>query len=87
MCIHFQVPIVVGMFAGVALGVLAALLIGLLIIRKTGIYFAMLTIAFGQMFFFIASRWKDVTGGEDGLTGIPRSIIDLGPFSLMFITT
>ena len=80
-CINFKVPVVVGMGAGVALGVLAAVLIGLLIIRKTGIYFAMLTIAFGQMFFFIASRWKDVTGGEDGLTGIPRSIIDLGPFS------
>jgi len=80
-CINFKVPILVGMCAGVALGVLAAVLIGLLIIRKTGIYFAMLTIAFGQMFFFIASRWKDVTGGEDGLTGIPRSIIDLGPFS------
>lgn len=49
-CIHFRVPIVVGMCAGVTLGVLAAVLIGLLIIRKTGIYFAMLTIAFGQMF-------------------------------------
>lgn len=80
-CIHFKVPIVVGMLAGVVLGVLAAVVIGLLIIRKTGIYFAMLTIAFGQMFFFIASRWKDVTGGEDGLTGIPRTIFSLGPFS------
>ncbi|MEW6532025.1 MAG: branched-chain amino acid ABC transporter permease [Thermodesulfobacteriota bacterium] len=80
-CIHFKVPIFVGMLAGVVLGVLAAVVIGLLIIRKTGIYFAMLTIAFGQMFFFIASRWKDVTGGEDGLTGIPRTIFSLGPFS------
>jgi branched-chain amino acid transport system permease protein len=80
-CIHFKVPPLVGMCAGVALGVLAAVIIGLLIIRKTGIYFAMLTIAFGQMFFFIASRWKDVTGGEDGLTGIPRDVIDLGLFS------
>jgi branched-chain amino acid transport system permease protein len=81
-CINFHVPVVVGMFAGFALGTLAAVVIGLLIIRKTGIYFAMLTIAFGQMFFFIASRWKDVTGGEDGLTGIPRSVVDFGLFSV-----
>ena len=40
----------------------------------------MLTIAFGQMFFFLASRWKTVTGGEDGLTGIPRGEISLGIF-------
>jgi len=77
-CIHLGFPIELGMVVGVAMGVLAAVAIGLLIIRKTGIYFAMLTIAFGQMFFFIASRWKEVTGGEDGLTGIPRSIVDLG---------
>jgi branched-chain amino acid transport system permease protein len=79
-CIHFKTPVLLGMVAGIAIGTLAALLIGLLIIRKTGIYFAMLTIAFGQMFFFIASRWKSVTGGEDGLTGIPRGEISLGIF-------
>jgi branched-chain amino acid transport system permease protein len=80
-CIHFKVSPLVGLAAGVLMGSLAAAVIGLLIIRKTGIYFAMLTIAFGQMFFFIASRWKDVTGGEDGLTGIPRELISVGPFS------
>lgn len=79
-CIHFKTPVLLGMLAGIAIGTLAALLIGLLIIRKTGIYFAMLTIAFGQMFFFLASRWKTVTGGEDGLTGIPRGVISLGVF-------
>lgn len=51
----------------------AAFLIGLLIIRKRGIYFAMLTIAFGQMFYFIASQWNSVTGGQDGLTGFKRT--------------
>jgi branched-chain amino acid transport system permease protein len=40
--------------------------------RKRGIYFALLTIAFTQMFFFIAFQWDAVTGGENGLMGIER---------------
>lgn len=51
----------------------AAVIIGGLIIRKRGIYFAMLTIAFGQMFYFIASQWNSLTGGLDGLTGFKRT--------------
>jgi len=81
--IHLKIPILLGMLFGIALSTVTAILIGLLIIRKTGIYFAMLTIAFGQMFFFIASRWKNFTGGEDGLTGIPRDVIGIpGLFSI-----
>ncbi len=81
--IHLKLPILLGMLFGVALSTVTAILIGLLIVRKTGIYFAMLTIAFGQMFFFIASRWKNFTGGEDGLTGIPRDVIGIpGLFSV-----
>ncbi len=81
--IHLKIPILLGMLFGIALSTVTAILIGLLIVRKTGIYFAMLTIAFGQMFFFIASRWKNFTGGEDGLTGIPRDVIGIpGLFSL-----
>jgi len=81
--IHLKIPILLGMLFGIALATVTAILIGFLIIRKTGIYFAMLTIAFGQMFFFIASRWKDFTGGEDGLTGIPRNVIGIpGLFSI-----
>jgi len=75
--IHLKIPILLGMLFGIVLSTVVAILIGLLIIRKTGIYFAMLTIAFGQMFFFIASRWKNFTGGEDGLTGIPRDVIGI----------
>jgi branched-chain amino acid transport system permease protein len=68
--------------AGLAVGVLAASLaaavIGLLIVRLRGIYFAMATIAFGQVFYFIAYRWNAVTGGDDGLSGWRRAPIDLG---------
>jgi branched-chain amino acid transport system permease protein len=70
--IHWQWPLWLAILAGVFVSGVAAVIIGLLIIRKAGVYFAMLTIAFGQMFFFVAMRWKSVTGGEDGLSDIPR---------------
>ncbi|HZJ53488.1 MAG TPA: branched-chain amino acid ABC transporter permease [Myxococcaceae bacterium] len=70
--IHSALPLWAAMLAGVVVAGMAAVIIGLLIIRKAGIYFAMLTIAFGQMFFFVAMRWKSLTGGEDGLSDIPR---------------
>jgi branched-chain amino acid transport system permease protein len=67
-----------GILLGVLLGTLAAALIGALIVRLRGVYFAMVTIAFGQVFFFIAFRWNSVTGGDDGLTGWKRQPLDLG---------
>jgi branched-chain amino acid transport system permease protein len=63
---------------GVVLGTVAAMLIGALIVKLRGVYFAMVTIAFGQVFFFITFRWNEVTGGDDGLTGWHRMPIDLG---------
>jgi branched-chain amino acid transport system permease protein len=63
-----------GSMAGCA--VIAALL-GLILARKRGIYFALLTIAFTQMFFFIAFQWDAVTGGENGLMGIERYPLSL----------
>ncbi|WP_084136101.1 branched-chain amino acid ABC transporter permease [Pollutimonas bauzanensis] len=63
---------------GVLAGTIAAAVVGALIVKLRGIYFAMVTIAFGQMFYFIAFRWSSVTGGDDGLTGWSRKPIDLG---------
>jgi branched-chain amino acid transport system permease protein len=73
--IRSELPLWAAMLIGVLTAGLAAVIIGLLIIRKAGIYFAMLTIAFGQMFFFVAMRWHSVTGGEDGLSNIPRKAL------------
>jgi branched-chain amino acid transport system permease protein len=67
-----------GMLLGVAVGTLAAALIGALIVRLRGVYFAMVTIAVGQVFYFISFRWNTVTGGDDGLTGWRRQPLDLG---------
>ena len=67
-----------GILVGVAVGTIAAMVIGALIIKLRGVYFAMVTIAFGQVFFFIAFRWNSVTGGDDGLTNWKRQALDLG---------
>ncbi len=77
--IKYLVPnTLVGMAVGVLAGIVAAAVIGLVIARSRGIYFAMETIAFGQVFFFIAYRWNNVTGGDDGLSGWHRLPIHLG---------
>jgi branched-chain amino acid transport system permease protein len=79
MTIKYLVPsTMLGILAGVVVGTLAAMLIGALIVRLRGVYFAMVTIAFGQVFYFITFRWNAVTGGDDGLTGWQRQPIDLG---------
>ena len=51
----------------VAVSALAALLIGLLSLRTSGVYFIMITLAFGQMFYYFAISWSSY-GGEDGLS-------------------
>ncbi len=66
------------LLVGMLVAGVAAAVIGRLIVRLRGIYFAMVTIAFGQVFYFIAYRWNDVTGGDDGLSGWSRQPIDLG---------
>jgi branched-chain amino acid transport system permease protein len=63
---------------GVIVATIAAMIIGALIIKLRGVYFAMVTIAFGQVFYFIAFRWNLVTGGDDGLTGWRRLPINFG---------
>ena len=63
---------------GVIVATIAAMIIGALIIKLRGVYFAMVTIAFGQVFYFIAFRWNAVTGGDDELTGWRRLPINFG---------
>ena len=67
---------------GMLLGGLAGALLGTLIVRRRGVYFAMVTIAFGQVFYYIAFQWSSVTGGDDGLRGFSRQPLDLGFFSI-----
>ncbi len=79
MTIKYLVPSTpLGILVGLGVGTLAAAAIGALIAKLRGVYFAMVTIAFGQVFFFIAFRWNQFTGGDDGLTGWKRQPLDLG---------
>jgi len=72
----FQQNVTVSLWGGLGAAVLAAsaagALVGLFVAHRRGIYFALLTIAFGQVFWFCAIKLRWLTGGEDGLLGIPR---------------
>ena len=65
---------------------LLGLVIGVFALRTTGIYFLMVTLAFAQMLFSIAIGWSEVTGGSDGLAGVPRPSVGLGPLNYTFDT-
>ena len=73
LAIKLELPFPVAVLGGALAAMLLALPIGYFAVRRTGIYFAMVTLAFAQMLYFIANQWRDVTGGEDGLQGIPKS--------------
>jgi branched-chain amino acid transport system permease protein len=68
--------------AGTALAGIAGGLLGALIVRRRGVYFAMVTIAFGQVFYYIAFQWSSLTGGDDGLRGFSRQPLDFGLFTI-----
>lgn len=64
---YFHVHFFEATLLGTALALLGALIVGPFLVRRRGIYFGLLSIAFGQVFYFIAYRFTDVTGGEDGM--------------------
>jgi branched-chain amino acid transport system permease protein len=76
--IHAGLPFPVAILGGAVVAMLLAVPIGYLSVRRTGIYFAMVTLAFAQMIYFIANQWRSVTGGENGLQGVPKN---LGPLT------
>jgi branched-chain amino acid transport system permease protein len=63
-----------GVLAGLLTGAFLGLVVGLIAIRRQGIYFAMITLALAQIVFFIALQ-APFTGGEDGLQGVPRGAL------------
>ncbi len=73
-------PTELGLVVGTAAGAAIGLVMGLLAIRRQGIYFTMITLALAQMLFFVALQ-APFTGGEDGLQGVPRGKL-LGFLSL-----
>ena len=70
--IHVEgMPLLLSVLVGGAAAGLLALIISPLLVRATGTAFAMLTLAFGQLMFVMCLKFREVTGGEDGLAGYP----------------
>jgi branched-chain amino acid transport system permease protein len=74
---HYGVPFPVAVIGGAVFAMILALPIGYVSVRRSGIYFAMVTLAFAQMVYFIGYQWSDLTGGENGLQGVPRSFFGI----------
>jgi branched-chain amino acid transport system permease protein len=66
------------MMAAPCLAAVAAAIIGWFCVRLIGLYFAILTLAFGQLLYMIVFQWYTFTGGDDGIHGIPKPEL-LGP--------
>ena len=66
------VSLVLAMIAAPLMAGVAAAIVGWFCVRLVGLYFAILTLAFGQLLYMIAFQWYTFTGGDDGIHGIPK---------------
>jgi branched-chain amino acid transport system permease protein len=78
--IKFIPSLFAGLLVSAILAQAVAFIVGFLSIKRRGIYFVMITLAFCQMLYFIAFKWTGLTGGDSGLHGVPRT--SFGPFDL-----
>ena len=84
-----SIPLPIAFLLAAASGLVSGLIIGAMLLRLTKIYFSFATLAFGQMLWAIAWKWRSVTGGDDGLTGWSARKVAvplLGSFSLGNVT-
>ncbi len=80
---HVVTAIIVGTMVAAIIGYL----VGLIALRRTGIYFAMITVAIAEVFYFVEfNPLSDYTGGENGLPGVPTPTLSLGFTTLHFNT-
>jgi len=72
---HVVAAVVIGTIVAAIVGYL----VGLIALRRTGIYFAMITVAIAEVFYFVEfNPLSDYTGGENGLPGVPTPTFPLG---------
>ena len=77
--------VTLSVFIGMAAAAVVGLLVGLVALRRTGIYFAMITVAIAEVFYFVEfNPLSEYTGGENGLPGVPTPSLDLGFWSMQF---
>lgn len=77
MLLHTDMPLLFVVFGAALLTGVVAIGVGWICTLATGVSFSMLTLAFAQLLYAISFKWTSVTGGSDGLAGIPRTP---GPF-------
>ncbi len=87
MLTRLPIPMPVALLAAVVMGGVGAAIMGWVAIRQKGTYFVMLTLAFAQMFYFVAYSASDLTGGDNGLMDIPRKSLTLGGTTLVPMET
>src|SRR5437763_1140559 len=80
---YVTVALVIGMIAAAVIGYL----VGLIALKRTGIYFAMITVAIAEVFYFVEfNPLSEFTGGENGLPGVPAPSVYLGFTTIKFNT-
>jgi ABC-type branched-subunit amino acid transport system ATPase component/ABC-type branched-subunit amino acid transport system permease subunit len=77
---YFHDQIAIPIILAMLLTAVVSAFVGLIILRRRGVYFSLLTLALAALTYTIAFRWTEVTGGEDGLGGLVRGRV--GPFNL-----
>lgn len=75
------------LLAGLLSGAVTSLIVGVLSVRRNEIYFAMLTLAFGQLFAVVFLQAYRITGGADGIAGVPRPRLGLAAFGINLAPT
>jgi branched-chain amino acid transport system permease protein len=81
-----SVPLPLCLLASMIAAGICALIFGYFCVRLTGIYFAILTLAFGQLMYYIIFQWYSFTGGDDGLQGIVPPDLLFGATSYYYFT-
>ncbi len=84
MLLHTDMPLLFVVFGAALLTGVVAIGVGWICTLATGVSFSMLTLAFAQLLYAISFKWTSVTGGSDGLAGIPRTP---GPFGFEALTS
>ncbi len=75
--VKFSMSWILALSAGLFASTIVAFIMGFFSIKRQEIYFAMITVAFAQMLYTLIYKWKALTGGDDGLAGIPFAKITL----------
>ncbi|SPA30865.1 Branched-chain amino acid inner-membrane translocator [Cupriavidus taiwanensis] len=82
-----SLPVPLALLLAIAIGAAAAALVGWFAIRQRGTYFVMLTLAFAQMFYFLAYTAPGITGGDNGLLDIPRPPLSVAGNALVSLAS